>query len=898
MSDATPCPVPDDWQHHLDGTLPAARENEMTAHLSGCLTCQKTVETLAAGGDTLLNVAGQVGREPADATPALRDVLANVPNPFAEPTVKGRADVDFSFLEPPTTPGELGRLGHYAVLQLIGRGGFGLVFRAFDKKLRRIVAIKVLAPELAAHAVARRRFIREAQAVAAVRNEYIIAIFEVQDTHQPPYLVMEFIEGQSLQAKLDRVGALGPTEILRIGTQMAEGLAAAHKLGLIHRDIKPANILLENGVERVKITDFGLARAADDATMTHSGTIAGTPAYMSPEQAHGETVDARSDLFSLGSVLYAMAAGHAPFRASSAVAVLLRVAEKEAKPLKSINPDAPDWLVQIIAKLHAKKPDARYQSAREVADCLSQWLAHLQQPSTTPRPAAPKRAAARRFTVAEGTSGRRIALMLMLFIVPAFLLFGCFSSFLWYAAGRADPRPVAAAEGPTILAARRNLFNDTTVVDENDVFVRRVEESEMDAYIKNKHKYLRGTPKDVVGLVLTRPVAANEPLRHDYFRDPDRKADEKKVEVITKADSKKVTEAKLPTKAEDLSAASAEDVLAFLARSDPWEASIDSLLPLPGEVRESNALVLTNRVVGDRYLRMRTHALPNNLDLLQFISFDQKRREFQSWLFDSNGEAFGPLKGNWNPDTQTLTLISTNDSPSRSVRQTLHLTRHAQKGGFLYNRVDGVLRVTLPAPKVTTGMTWKMFNRSIQGLRTPFKADEPSKLPKSETALKVHHGPLGRLAGEYLVDVVRKPMSGKDDSERTIVRTTWAKSLDGLVMEGYLHDAVTGESQCLLAYFDNHANSYQMLLLPHKGLPSQGPGTHSAGKDKGPDGFRWDLTSADGSRTEMLWQLDASGRCDWMVKKWDSAKVLIHDSVWVSRDRTLPILPLPEKVSP
>ena len=136
--------------------------------------------------------------------------------------------------------------------------------------------------------------------------------------------------------------------------QMADGLAAAHAQGLVHRDVKPANILLENGVERVKITDFGLARAIDDASLTHSGYVAGTPQYMAPEQARGEAVDHRADLFSLGSVLYAMCTGHSPFRADTTLAVLRRVCEDTPRPVSEVNPDIPDWLTEIIEKLHAK----------------------------------------------------------------------------------------------------------------------------------------------------------------------------------------------------------------------------------------------------------------------------------------------------------------------------------------------------------------------------------------------------------------------------------------------------------------------------------------------------------------------------------------------------------------
>jgi eukaryotic-like serine/threonine-protein kinase len=289
-------------------------------------------------------------------------------------------DEPLDFLDPPAKPGSLGRLGHYEVNKVVGRGGMGVVLRAFDTKLHRVVAIKVMAAELAANATARRRFAREAQAAAAVCHEHVVTIHAVDDENRPPYLVMQFVAGVSLQEKLDRDGALELREVLRIGLQTAEGLAAAHKQGLVHRDIKPANILLENGVERVKITDFGLARAADDASLTQSGVIAGTPQYMSPEQAEGAAVDQRTDLFSLGSVLYAACTGRAPFRGSSNIAVLKRVVEETPKPIRELNSDIPEWLCALIAQLQAKDPAERPASAAEVATILAKRLAELQQP--------------------------------------------------------------------------------------------------------------------------------------------------------------------------------------------------------------------------------------------------------------------------------------------------------------------------------------------------------------------------------------------------------------------------------------------------------------------------------------------------------------------------------------
>ncbi|HEY7423475.1 MAG TPA: DUF1583 domain-containing protein, partial [Gemmataceae bacterium] len=193
----------------------------------------------------------------------------------------------------------------------------------------------------------------------------------------------------SLQERLDRVGPLEVAEIVRIGFQTASGLAAAHAQGLIHRDIKPANLLLENGLARVKITDFGLARLTDDVGLTQNGVVAGTPEYMAPEQACGKAVDHRADLFSLGSVLYACCTGVPPFRASTALAVLSRVSEKEPASIRSFNPEVPAWLEAFIARLMAKDPAQRFPSATEVVQLLEGYLAHLRQPMAARAPEVP-----------------------------------------------------------------------------------------------------------------------------------------------------------------------------------------------------------------------------------------------------------------------------------------------------------------------------------------------------------------------------------------------------------------------------------------------------------------------------------------------------------------------------
>jgi len=292
------------------------------------------------------------------------------------------------FLNPTDDPRMLGRFGGYEISGVIGCGGMGIVLKGFDSALNRYSAIKVLAPHYASSGAARQRFAREAQAAAAVVHDNVIAIHGVSECNSLPYLEMPYIKGESLQKRIDREGPLSIAEILRIAMQTARGLAAAHDQGLVHRDIKPGNILLPENVERVLITDFGLARAADDASLTRSGVIAGTPQYMSPEQARGEGIDHRSDLFSLGSVMYAMATGHPPFRAETPYGILRRITDDAHRPIRDVTSDVPRWLCGVIDRLLAKNSSRRFANAAEVATILEDCLAHVQQPDTVPLPEA------------------------------------------------------------------------------------------------------------------------------------------------------------------------------------------------------------------------------------------------------------------------------------------------------------------------------------------------------------------------------------------------------------------------------------------------------------------------------------------------------------------------------
>ncbi|MCI0745861.1 MAG: serine/threonine protein kinase [Verrucomicrobia subdivision 3 bacterium] len=271
------------------------------------------------------------------------------------------------FLQPSDQPGVLGRFGPYEIVAHVASGGMGIVLKARDQALNRIVALKILEPTLAANTLARARFVREARAAAAVVHEHVVPIYAVDESAGLPYIVMQFVQGQPLSDRIRATGPLRLEEVLRIGAQTAAGLAAAHAQGLIHRDIKPGNILLENSVERVKLTDFGLARAVDDTGLTRTGELAGTPEFMAPEQAANEAVDHRSDLFSFGSVLYAMCTGHSPFHASSVIAAVRKVCDARPPPVHEVNPAIPRWFNDIVARLMAKSPAERFQSAREVA---------------------------------------------------------------------------------------------------------------------------------------------------------------------------------------------------------------------------------------------------------------------------------------------------------------------------------------------------------------------------------------------------------------------------------------------------------------------------------------------------------------------------------------------------
>jgi serine/threonine-protein kinase len=470
------CPEIDCWQEFLLDTLPSEQEESLERHLETCVVCQERLHRAEWCEEALRSVGQQFGDPtimPPD--PTLAEMLDRLRQTNGQNLAAFVEPAELQFLGEAERPDVLGTIDTYEVLEVIGRGGMGVVLKALDPALNRNVAIKVLAPFLAWSPTARLRFTREAQAAAAVVHKHVVAVHSVSEVDGLPYLVMQYIDGESLQSRLDRVESLPVEEIVEIGNQIAAGLAAAHEGGLIHRDIKPANILLVSdgrseaqGLQpldlsathhspltthhsplHVKITDFGLARMADDVGLTQNGVLAGTPEYMAPEQARGERIDHRADLFSLGSVMYALCTGTPPFGGSSTVAVLRQVSDEQPRPIRSLNPDVPAWLEALIGKLLAKDPDERFQSAAQVAALLEGFLAHLRQPELPAPELAPSVLDRRQEKPPSGLRAQPFPGLPSWFWLPVVLLLAAVGLGLgWHAVvgGGTEPKPGAFAE--------------------------------------------------------------------------------------------------------------------------------------------------------------------------------------------------------------------------------------------------------------------------------------------------------------------------------------------------------------------------------------------------------------------------------------------------------------------
>ena len=270
---------------------------------------------------------------------------------------------------------DLGTIGHYRLLNELGRGGMGIVYRAWDESLGRLVALKVLRPEQC-HETDRLRLVREARITAQFRHDHAVMVHAVASPDDGlPYLVMEYVPGPTLAQLIDSPERPEPRAIATWMAEVADALAAAHAVGLVHRDVKPSNILIESPTRRAKITDFGLARTeTGPSSLSREGFLAGTPTYMSPEQARGDSnLDARTDVYSLGATLYQALTGEIPFRGAPHLA-LREVIEEDPLPPRRLNDQVPRDLETICLKAMAKEPARRYSSTSALAEDLRRWL--------------------------------------------------------------------------------------------------------------------------------------------------------------------------------------------------------------------------------------------------------------------------------------------------------------------------------------------------------------------------------------------------------------------------------------------------------------------------------------------------------------------------------------------
>ncbi|MEO1617784.1 MAG: serine/threonine-protein kinase [Planctomycetota bacterium] len=399
------CPSQSELQALVSGTLSDRDTADTIEHLEECQNCQKEIERVAMKGSlaryAIEEVVGQGVSGPPPNDSAYWKAVTNVSMEFmptdtpsidpaetlspdvsntgsrVSPTVETSSPVAMPFLAKSDDPAYIGRLHHFEISRVLGRGGMGIVFEAFDTHLQRTVAIKVLNPEYAKNDVARQRFCREGRAAAAISHENVVAMHQVarEDEGKVAFLVMQFIDGETLETILSHDEPL-PTEVAaKYSMQIAAGLAAAHERDMVHRDIKPANILIEKSTDRVKLTDFGLARATDDVKLTKTGMVTGTPLYMSPEQATGATANERSDLFSLGAVMYELLTGKSAFGAPSIVGVMKRIMDESPTAPAKLNPKVPASLSELTMALLEKTPSRRPESAEFVAETLAEIVA-------------------------------------------------------------------------------------------------------------------------------------------------------------------------------------------------------------------------------------------------------------------------------------------------------------------------------------------------------------------------------------------------------------------------------------------------------------------------------------------------------------------------------------------
>ncbi|HET6327086.1 MAG TPA: protein kinase [Planctomycetaceae bacterium] len=462
MAAMSACPSRDELQRMVLGQLADEPAERIQQHLDRCDTCVGTLQQCVAS-DEFLEAVRAVRGAASDPTKTMDlpiDWMRSAVSTWIQSydrTQTGKTalpapEVDVrSLLSPPQSAEEIGRVADFRVLSVLGVGGMAVVFEAEDSQLKRRVALKLMRPAIAAKPGGAERFLREAQSAAALKHEHVVTIHQVGMHGQTPFIALELLRGETLETYLVRQGQLSIHDVIRIGREIALGLGAAHLRGLVHRDIKPANIWLEGSetpapvlsvsgresqarnplsAAKVKILDFGCAKTwAGESGITYPGLLIGTPAYMAPEQLAGGAVDPRSDLFSLGCVLYRMAGGKAPFGGDDLISVVRALALEDPAPVLTLNRHVPPALSDLITALLSKSPDQRPPSAQAVVDRLDAIEEGLTAPRFTERTRAsalPAKSAAgrrrRKTWIVSVVSGLAAMLLLAWFVFGAQLL--------------------------------------------------------------------------------------------------------------------------------------------------------------------------------------------------------------------------------------------------------------------------------------------------------------------------------------------------------------------------------------------------------------------------------------------------------------------------------------------